>query len=97
MNLSSPPTGKWKVLALILRGVTLVGLVTWFILLGTVCSSPTSPDGTHSMAYNCHGSIVYINQLQHLLLTWLIPAMFVIGFVLMAIEKKRKSLNAPKA
>jgi hypothetical protein len=90
------PTGKWKLLTLILQGCTLVGLVTWFILLGTICSSPVSPDARSSIAYNCHGSIVYITQLQHLLLTWLIPAMFLIGIVSMAIDKKRKSLDAPK-
>ena len=89
------PTGTWKLPTLFLQALTLVGLATWFLLLGTICSSPASPDAVNRITYNCHGSIVYITQLQHLLLTWLIPAMFVIAFVAMAIDKKRKSLNAP--
>ncbi len=83
-------TNPWQLLKWALQACAITCIVTWFILLGTICSSPQSPDAANSTTYSCHGSIVYITELQHLLLTWLIPALFVMGFIGVAVDKKLK-------
>jgi hypothetical protein len=78
----------WQLLKWALQTCAIIGIAAWFILLGTVCSSRQAPDAANSITYSCHGSIVYITELQHLLLTWLIPVLFVMGFIGMAVAKK---------
>src|SRR5580700_8485632 len=80
----------WQLLKRALQGCVLIGLAAWFILLGTICSSPQSPDLANRITYICHGSIVYITEFQHLLLTWLIPVLFVVGFIGVAVDKRLK-------
>ena len=66
----------WRVLGFALGGCVFVGLGLWIYLLSTICSAPRMPNPTtgNLIAYNCHGSIVFISQAQHVLLLWLIPA-----------------------
>jgi hypothetical protein len=80
----------WQLLKWALQACALICLAAWFILLGTICSSPQSPDTANSITYSCHGSIVYITEFQHLLLTWLIPVLFVVGFIGVAVNKRFK-------
>jgi hypothetical protein len=80
----------WQLLKWALQASAVICIAAWFILLGTICSSPRSPDAANSITYNCHGSIVYITQLQNLLLTWLIPVLFAMGFLSVAVAKRSK-------
>jgi hypothetical protein len=89
------PTGKWNFLALLLSGVPLLGLFAWIVLLSTICRSPASPDVNHHITFSCHGSIVYIAQLQQLLLVWVIPGWLLLGYIAMQVKRRasRESLN----
>jgi hypothetical protein len=81
----------WQLLQWALQVCAFICVAVWFLLLGTICSSPQSPDAANSITYNCHGSIVYITEFQHLLLTWLIPVLVVVGAAGVAVKKKAKA------
>jgi hypothetical protein len=59
-------------------------LATWGILLGTICSSPSTASlaTQHIITYNCHGSTVFVTPLQQALLDWIVP----VGFLLTLAE-----------
>jgi hypothetical protein len=80
----------WKLLASFIFACLIVGLLVWFVLLGTICSEPRVPVAAtnHTMQYNCHGNIVYITPLQNALLHWLVPAMFIVMLLLQAVKKR---------
>ena len=67
----------------------MIGLGTWIIWLSTICRSPASTDVNHSISYSCHGSIVYIAQLQQHLLTGLIPGLLLFGSIVKWVEETR--------
>ena len=48
-----------------------------------------SSDVNHSISYSCHGSIVYIAQLQQHLLTGLIPGLLLFGSIVKWVEETR--------
>ncbi len=80
----------WDILALVLRTCVFVFAGLWVLLLGTICSSPSLPDAAtgHMVSYNCHGSIVFINAIQHGLLVGLFPAILIAGLCGMAAKKR---------
>ena len=73
------------------------GMGVWWILLGTICQSPSAPVAVtgNVIPYNCHGSLVFITLLQNRLLHWLIPALFVVGYFAQWLIRRRNdaSLN----
>jgi hypothetical protein len=79
----------WKLLAGFLVVCLSAGMLTWFVLLGTICSEPKAPvvATNHIIQYNCHGSIVYITPFQDALLNWLVPAMLLVGLLWQAAKK----------
>lgn len=81
---------KWKVLYYTLYALLGVGMVTWLLLLGTLCHGPAEPNYVTNQIIetNCHGKIVFIRPVQNFLLYGLIPALFVIGFVANLVKKK---------
>jgi hypothetical protein len=44
------------------------------------------------IAYNCHGSIVFLTRIQDILITWLIPALVVAGACGLAARKRAKDI-----
>jgi hypothetical protein len=88
----------WKLLAWILRGCAAIFLALWFLLLGTICSSPRSPIVAtgNTISYNCHGSIVFITSVQHASLIWLIPALVLAGICGTAASKKADQRDGAK-
>lgn len=82
----------WKVLSLALQGCVYICLAVWIYLVSTICSSPTAPDiaDGHTIACNCHGSIVFITRIQDILLKGLIPALVVAGVCGLAARKRAK-------
>lgn len=80
----------WKLLAAILVVCLIGGLITWSVLLGTICSEPRTPIAAtnHIVQYNCHGAIVYITPFQNRLLEWLVPIMLLAMVSLNAVRKR---------
>jgi hypothetical protein len=89
----------WKTTSLALQGCVYICLALWIYITSTVCSSPTAPDMAdgHTIAYNCHGSIIFITRAQHMLLTWLSPAMVVVGAAGLAVRKRAKRRDTAAA
>jgi hypothetical protein len=83
---------KWKVTVGVLMASAFAGLAVWWILLGTICQAPPIPVAAtgNLIQYNCHGSVVYITQVQSQLLHWLIPALFVIAYFGQWIIRRQK-------
>ena len=83
---------KGKVTVWVLMACAFAGLAVWWVLLGTICQAPSSPVAAtgNLIQYNCHGSVVYITQLQSRLLHWLIPALFVIAYFGQLLIRRRK-------
>jgi uncharacterized membrane protein YfcA len=83
---------KWKLVAGLFTGCMVAGMGVWWILLGTICQAPSIPVAAtgNVVQYNCHGSHVFITQFQNLLLHWLIPAMFVVGYFGQWFIRRRK-------
>ena len=65
----------WKMLLAFFVACTLASVGAWFILLSTICSNPRTPipETQHVIAYNCHGTTVFISHLENAMLHWLIP------------------------
>jgi hypothetical protein len=53
---------KWAMKALYL--FMACGTFAWWALLLGACSFPTVADDHYSVAYNCHGKIVYITRAE---------------------------------
>jgi hypothetical protein len=68
-----------KLLPVLLMVCLVIGMLAWWVLLGTICSMPLAPVGQYTVPYNCHGTTVFISSLQNALLNWLIPACVVVG------------------
>lgn len=85
-----PMRTAWKLLAGFLAACLGVGMLAWFVLLGTICSEPKAPviATNHAIQYNCHGSIVYITPFQDALLHWLIPIMLLVMLLWKAVKKR---------
>jgi hypothetical protein len=47
----------------------------WAFLLTTICSNPRTPvpETHHVTAYSCHGTTVFISDLESAMLHWAIP------------------------
>lgn len=73
------PTRRIQLLAWVLLGFfsacMLACVVTWGVLLTTICENPRKPvpETQHVIAYNCHGMTVYMSPLQDAMRTWLTP------------------------
>jgi hypothetical protein len=80
----------WNVVSLALRACAYFCLALWIYLLSTICSSPSAPDAVtgNIIAYNCHGSIVFISRTQDRLLIGLIPVMVIVGVCGLAARKR---------
>ena len=83
---------KWKFALCLLTVCAAAGVGVWWILLGTICRAPSAPDAAtgNVVQYNCHGSLVYITQFQSRLLHWLIPALFIVGYLGQLLIRRRK-------
>ena len=88
-------TGKerfttWKIVEKILMACLAVIMVTWWAVLGTVCSEPAEPSVAtrHVISFNCHGTVVFITPLRSALLTWLMPMFLVMGLAWLAAQKR---------
>jgi hypothetical protein len=90
---SEVKSNAWKVLSLALQGCVYTCFALWIYITSTVCSSPSAPDvaSGHVIAYNCHGSIIFITRTQDILLKWLIPALVVAGVCGLAARKRAKA------
>jgi hypothetical protein len=84
----------WRVLALALGACAFICLGLWIYLLSTICSSPGVPNPItgNVLAYNCHGSIVFISLTQRILLFGLIPALAIFGLCGKAARKRAEAL-----
>ena len=85
----------WKILEKILMAC-IIGLIAgWSAVLGTICSEPLEPSVTtsHTIPFNCHGTVVYITPIRSALLTWLIPMCLLMGLAWKAARK----LATPKS
>ena len=80
-----------KVLLAIIFGLIAAAVAVWWVLLGSICSEPSTPNiaTQHIVPYNCHGSIVFITPLQDGILHWLVPIGFALVLVAHAIRKHR--------
>jgi hypothetical protein len=85
-------TNAWKVLSLVLQGCTYICLALWIYTTSTVCSSPGALDMItgHVIAYNCHGSIVFLTRTQDVLLKGLVPALILLGGSAVATRQRAK-------
>jgi hypothetical protein len=92
--LSASALNVWRLLAIVLRACVFIFAGIWFLLLGTICSSPNSPVRAtgNTFSYSCHGSIVYITLIQHVLLVGLFPALVLAGLCGMAAKRRADRL-----
>jgi hypothetical protein len=92
MRLRKVLTSKWKAAYYAVYGLLWLGMITWFVLLGTLCLGPREPNyaTNQTIECDCHGTIVYIHPIQNLLLYTLMPSIFVIWLGLLYAEKKSK-------
>lgn len=76
-------------LGICLWACALAGIGAWWFLLGTICSAPLAPNVItgNIVAYNCHGTTVFITALQQTALYILIPVVAIIAF---AAQKVRR-------
>jgi hypothetical protein len=83
---------KWKLVVWVFTVCMFLGMGVWWILFGTICQAPSAPVAAtgNVFQHNCHGSVVYITQIQNLLLHWLIPALFVVGYFGQWLIRRRK-------
>jgi len=90
MLMSKSRRNVWNVLALALHACIYICLGLWIFLLSTICSSPSAPDAAtgNIIAYNCHGTLVFISRTQNILLIGLIPALVVAGVCGKAARKR---------
>ena len=53
----------------------LLPFAAWAVLLTNICSNPRipSPETHHVTAYSCHGTTVFISDLESAMLHWAIP------------------------
>jgi hypothetical protein len=86
----------WHVLALTLQGFVVILLGLWIYLLSTICASPPAPNASagNTIAYNCHGTVVFISRTQNIGLFGLIPALVVAG---LCGQAARKRAGPPKS
>ena len=72
-----------KVLLVTIFGVLAAMTLGWGSLLNRICSSPAvaSPLTRNTVAYDCHGSFVFITPVQHAILTWGWVPFFALIFV----------------
>jgi len=76
-----------ELLPVLLMVCLAIGVLTCWVLLGTICSMPSEPVGQYTVPYNCHGTTFFITSLQNALLNWLISACVVIGLCWKAAKK----------
>ena len=69
-----------KALLGVIITVLIIIVVLWWYVLSGLCASPSNPNVAtqNTIAFNCHGSIVYITPLEQALLHWLIPGGFLV-------------------
>ena len=84
---------KWKAIYYALYSLMWFGMITWFVLLATLCLEPREPNYATNQIIecNCHGTIVYIRPIQNLFLYALMPTVFVIWIGLLFAKKKSHS------
>jgi hypothetical protein len=53
----------------------LLPFTAWAFLLTTICSNPRTPvlETRHVTAYSCHGTTVFISDLENTMLHWTLP------------------------
>lgn len=63
------------VFGICLWACALIGMGLWWFLLSTLCVAPPAPHAAtgNTVAYNCHGTTVFITALQQNALYVLIP------------------------
>lgn len=78
-----------RVLLVIIMTLLAMVIAVWWHLLDGLCASPLVPDLStgNTIAYNCHGSVVYITEFQEALLHWLIPGAFLLILVGYVVRK----------
>ena len=61
-----------KVLLATTMGILAVMTLAWWFLLSTICNSPAAASSLtqNTVAYNCHGSFVFITPFQDSVLDW---------------------------
>lgn len=82
--------GRYRtILGICLWACALAGVGAWWFLLSTICSAPPAPHAAtgNTVAYNCHGTTVFITVLQQTALYVLIPVVAIVAF---AAQKVRK-------
>jgi hypothetical protein len=91
--MSEAKFNAWKVLSLALQACVYICFGLWIYVTSTVCSAPSAPDAVtgNVIAYNCHGSMVFISRTQDILLKGLVPALVVAGVSGLAARKRAKS------
>jgi hypothetical protein len=77
---------KWAMKALYL--FMACGTFAWWALLLGVCSFPTVADDHYSVAYNCHGKIVYTTRAESFFIHWFVPVMIVLVLILRYVQRR---------
>jgi hypothetical protein len=64
-----------KLLFALCIALPLLPFAAWVFLLSTICSNPRAPEPEthHVTAYSCHGTTVFISDLESAMLHWAIP------------------------
>ena len=79
-----------KVVLALMIAASICAIASWTFLTLTICSSPSTVSAAtqHTVAYSCHGSVVFITPFQSTLLTWLVPVLFLLLVLTRAVGKK---------
>jgi hypothetical protein len=64
-----------KLLFALCTTLPLLPFAAWVFLLTTICTNPRTPEPAtrHVTAYSCHGTTVFISDLESAMLHWVIP------------------------
>lgn len=64
-----------KLLFALCIALPLLPFAAWVFLLTNICSNPRTPDPEthHVTAYSCHGTTVFISDIESAMLHWVIP------------------------
>ena len=64
-----------KLLFALCIALPLVPFAAWVFLLTGLCSNPRAPEPEtrHVTAYSCHGTTVFISDLENAMLHWIVP------------------------
>jgi hypothetical protein len=86
--------GRFKnIFGIFLWAIAVVGIGVWWVLLSTICSAPITPHAVtgNTLAYNCHGTTVFITVWQRNALYVLIPVIAIVAFAANRVRRWRRS------